>query len=68
MARIKSQLEARFKMVDAGPASWVVGMRVTNDPVKGHVTLDQSQYTSPRSLRSLAWWVASRHPHRSPRD
>src|SRR5260221_13574913 len=44
MEWIKSSLERHFKMVDAGPASWVLGMRVTNEPSSGHVTLDQMQY------------------------
>src|SRR5258708_7230514 len=32
-------------MVNAGPASWVLGMRVTNGPSSGRITLDQTQYT-----------------------
>src|SRR5260221_12604958 len=32
-------------MVNAGPASWVLGMCVTNDPSSGCITLDQTQYT-----------------------
>jgi transposase InsO family protein len=44
MQCIKTQLEARFKMVDVGAASWVLGMRVTNDHELGRVTLDQTQY------------------------
>src|SRR5258708_21154438 len=31
-------------MVNAGPASWVLGMHVTNDPSSGHISLDQTQY------------------------
>jgi len=31
-------------MVDAGPASWVLGMHITNDPSTGHIMLNQTQY------------------------
>ncbi len=31
-------------MVDAGPASWVLGMHVINDLSMGHISLDQTQY------------------------
>jgi hypothetical protein len=44
MECIKAQLEGHFKMVDAGAASWVLGIRVTNNPDCGYVTLDQTQY------------------------
>ena len=44
MEQIKSSLEHHFKMVDAGPASWVLGMHITNNPSAGHITLDQTQY------------------------
>ena len=44
MERIRSSLEHRFKMVDAGPASWVLGMRVMNNPSSGRISLDQTQY------------------------
>ena len=44
MQRIKSALESQFKMVDAGPASWVLGMRITSDDSAGSITLDQTQY------------------------
>src|SRR5258708_22262450 len=44
MERIKSSLEHRFKMVDAGPASWVLGMCVINDPSTSRLSLDQTQY------------------------
>ena len=44
MLFIKAALEERFKMVDAGPASWVLGMRVCIDRQNGTVSIDQSQY------------------------
>ena len=44
MEHIKSALESQFKMVDTGPAAWVLGMCITNDPSARHITLDQSQY------------------------
>src|SRR6266478_4175356 len=31
-------------MVDAGPASWVLGMHITNNPSTGCITLNQMQY------------------------
>src|SRR5260370_34521069 len=31
-------------MVDAGPASWVLGMCITNDTSTGCITLNQMQY------------------------
>ena len=44
MECIKSSLEHHFKMVDAGPASWVLGMCVINDPSTSCLSLDQTQY------------------------
>src|SRR6266850_4809832 len=44
MECIKSALEHHFRMVDARPASWVLGMHIMNDPSIGHVTLDQMLY------------------------
>src|SRR5260370_11068869 len=31
-------------MVDAGPALWVLGMHITNNPSTGCITLNQMQY------------------------
>ena len=44
MECIKSSLEHCFKMVDVGPASWVLGMHIINDPSTGCLSLDQTQY------------------------
>ncbi|SRR5258707_13716734 len=44
MECIKSSLEHHFKMVDAGPTSWVLGMQVTNDPTSRCISLNQTQY------------------------
>ncbi len=44
MKCIKSTLKSQYKMVDAGPASWVLGICVTNDLQSGRITLNQSQY------------------------
>ena len=44
MEQIRSALEQHYKMVDAGPASWVLGMHVTNDTTARCITLDHSQY------------------------
>ena len=44
MLRIKKALEERFKMTDAGPASWVLGMQIWIDMLQGMVSIDQSQY------------------------
>src|SRR5260370_28329 len=44
MEHIRGALEKHFKMVDAGPASWVLGMHVTNDNSSRCITLDQTQY------------------------
>ena len=44
MLRIKKALEKCFKMTDAGPASWVLGMRIRIDALQGTVSIDQSQY------------------------
>src|SRR6266850_7770568 len=44
MEHIRGALEKCFKMVNAGPASWVLGMCVTNNNSSGHITLNQTQY------------------------
>jgi len=44
MECIRGTLVQHFKMVIAGPASWVLGMCVTNDLLAGCITLDQMQY------------------------
>ncbi len=44
MLHLKAGLERWFKMVDVGPASWVLGMRVSNDLRKGTISLNQSLY------------------------
>ena len=44
MLQIKGSLEKHFKMMDAGPASWVLGMQVQVDTERGTISIDQSQY------------------------
>ena len=44
MLHIKTNLKCRFKMVDVGPASWVLGMHVLHDLQKGTISLNQSLY------------------------
>ena len=44
MLHIKTALKCRFKMVDVGPASWVLGMHVLHDLQKGMISLNQSLY------------------------
>ena len=44
MLQIKAALEQQFKMVDAGPAAWVLGMQVHMDTHLGTISIDQGQY------------------------
>ena len=44
MLHIKATLEQWFKMVNAGPASWVLGMQVCMNTHLGAISIDQSQY------------------------
>ena len=40
----RGTLQLHFKMVDAGPASWVLGICITNNFLAGCITLNQTQY------------------------
>ena len=42
---LKKQLVDRFKTMDIGDASRVIGMNVTRDREKGTITIDQKDYT-----------------------
>ena len=41
---VKKKLVDRFRTKDMGPSTWILGMRIQRDRVKGIITLDQELY------------------------